>query len=149
MWKSSNGTFEPEPYKEGNAVDYNKVILGGRLVEDPQMKTLVGGDRELSLALFSVGVNTRYRTGEKFREETLFVDCVVFGSASLVLTERFKKGDPIFLEGRLRLDRWEKDGEKRQKHRVVVKEFGSPRGSSKPLSKDLVRADEHHENVAV
>jgi len=52
-------------------------------------------------------------------EETTFVDVTLWGRTAEVASEYLGKGSPILVEGRLRLDTWETDGQKRSKLRVV------------------------------
>ncbi len=40
------------------------------------------------------------------QEETTFVDCEAFGRTAEVINQYLRKGRPIFIEGRLRLDQW-------------------------------------------
>ena len=108
----------------------NKVFLIGRLTRDPELRYTQNGT---AVAEFGLAMNRNYTTsaGEK-REETTFVDVIVWQRKAEVICEYMSKGRTIFVEGRLELDRWEtKDGQKRSKLRVVADNFqflGGPRG---------------------
>jgi single-strand DNA-binding protein len=94
----------------------------GRLCADPESKTLPSGDAVTDLRL---AINRAWKdgkTGEK-REETCFIDAVCYGSRAPALAEYFHKGSRILVEGRLKLDEWEKDGQKRSKHRVLIESW--------------------------
>ena len=102
---------------------FNKVILMGNLTRDPELRYTPKGT---AIARLGVAVNRRW-TGEggEQREETTFVDVDAFGKQAETLGQYMKKGRPIFIEGRLRLDSWEdkQTGQKRSKLSVVLDNF--------------------------
>ena len=102
--------------------NFNKVMMIGNLTRDPELRTLPSGT---SVCETGLATNRRYRTQDgQDREETCFIDLVVFGRQAEVLQQYKKKGDPLFIEGRLKLDTWEaQDGSKRSKHRIVIENF--------------------------
>jgi single-strand DNA-binding protein len=58
------------------------------------------------------------------KEEVTFVDCACFGKQAETLSKYKKKGDPLYIEGRLKLDQWEaQDGTKRSKMKIVIENF--------------------------
>ncbi|MCY2973765.1 MAG: single-stranded DNA-binding protein [Planctomycetota bacterium] len=96
---------------------YNRVILMGNLCRDVELKYTPGG---LAVTEISLAVNDKRKTaGGEWVEEVTFVDCTLFGRTAEIAGEYLAKGSPVFLEGRLKLDTWEKDGQKRSKMRVV------------------------------
>jgi single-strand DNA-binding protein len=103
--------------------NFNKVILAGNLTRDPELRYTPKGT---AVAEFGVAVNRNWRTesGEN-REEILFVDIVAYARTAEVIGQYFKKGRPILIDGRLKLDTWEdkQSGQKRSKHRVVLEGF--------------------------
>jgi single-strand DNA-binding protein len=102
--------------------NYNKVILMGNLVADPDIKTLPSGTLT---ARFRLAVNDRYRTADgELKEETLFMDIDAFGRQAEVAQEYLGKGRAVFVEGRLRQSNWEtEDGQKRSAIRVSCRRF--------------------------
>jgi len=102
---------------------YNKVILMGNLTRDPELTYLPQSNTpsvEIGLA-----VNRRFRRqdGEQ-GEEVLFVDCRMYGRRAEVLNQYVRKGQPLFVEGRLKLDQWKaQDGSNRSKLRVIIENF--------------------------
>src|SRR5215211_5466897 len=95
---------------------FNRVILLGNLTRDPEVRyTPKGG----AVAEVGLAVNRVYTTegGEK-REETTFVDVTLWGRTAEIAGEYLKKGSPVLIEGRLKLDKWETEGQKRSKLRV-------------------------------
>jgi single-strand DNA-binding protein len=101
---------------------FNKVILMGHLTRDPQPRTLPNSQTQV--CDFALAVNRRWKDAEgKEREEVLFIDCSAFGKTGETIAGHLSKGRPIHVEGRLRLDRWEQEGQARSKIRVVVEQF--------------------------
>jgi len=106
------------------ARSYNKVLLMGNLTRDIEVRYLP--KTNTAVAKIGLAVNHRFRTqsGED-REEVTFVDCEAFGKTAETMGQYLKKGRPVFIEGRLKLDTWDdkQTGEKRSKMKVVVEEF--------------------------
>ena len=98
----------------------NKVFLMGRLTRDPEQRFISSGQ---SVVNIGVAINRQYTTNGEKREETTFVDVEAWGPRGEVIAKYLTKGNPIFIEGRLKFDTWEKDGEKRSKLRVVLDNF--------------------------
>jgi single-strand DNA-binding protein len=100
----------------------NKVLLIGRLTRDPESRSLKSGTAVVSFGLAVNRTYTRQDSGEKV-EETCFLDVEAWGRTGETIVRYMKKGRQIFIEGRLKLDTWEKDGQKRSKLSVVVENF--------------------------
>lgn len=102
--------------------NYNKVILIGNLTRDVEIRAIAGGQ---SVAKLGLAVNRKFRTKDnEEREEVTFVDCEAWGRTGEVMGQYLRKGSPVFIEGRLKLDQWEdKEGQKRSQLRVVVENF--------------------------
>lgn len=100
---------------------FNKVILMGNLTRDPELRVTANGN---SICKLGLAVNRVYTTkdGER-REETTFVDIDAFGKQAEVISKYMRKGTPIFVEGRLKFDQWESDGQKRSKLSVALDKF--------------------------
>jgi len=91
----------------------------GNLTREPELRVTPRGT---SVCAFGMAVNRVFsnESGEK-QEETTFVDCEAWGRQAEIISKYVSKGNPLFVEGRLRLDSWEsKAGEKRSKLKVVV-----------------------------
>jgi len=110
-------------------VDFNRVILAGNLVRDPETRFIPSGTAVTS---FSIAVNRRYKSNNEVKEEVSFFDISVFGKTAENCAEYLSKGKPVLVEGRLRQRRWEADGVKRSKIEVVANnvQFLGPRGGS-------------------
>jgi len=109
---------------------FNKVILIGNLTRDPDLRYTPKG---MAIAKLGLAVNRNYRTesGES-REEVTFIDIDAFGRQAETLSQYVKKGSPLLVEGRLRLDQWDdkQTGQKRSRLGVVLEGFrflGGPR----------------------
>ncbi len=96
---------------------FNRVILMGNLTRDIELRYTPGG---LPVTDVGLAVNDR-RKGQngEWIDETTFVDVTFFGRTAEVASEYLSKGSPVFVEGRLKLDTWEKDGEKKSRLRVI------------------------------
>ncbi|GAB4368754.1 MAG: single-stranded DNA-binding protein [Deltaproteobacteria bacterium] len=99
------------------AVTFNRVILAGNLVRDPEIRYLPSG---LPVANFSIAVNSRYRQNNELKEEVSYFDIVAFGKTGENCAEYLSKGRPVLVEGRLRQRRWETEGTRRSKIEVVA-----------------------------
>ncbi len=105
------------------AGSYNKVLLMGNLTRDVELRHTPNNQPVANIGL---AVNRKYRTADgEMREETTFVDCEAWGRTAETMSKYLRKGLPVFLEGRLKLDQWQdKDsGQNRYKLKVVIESF--------------------------
>lgn len=109
---------------------FNKVILLGNLTRDPELRYTPKGQ---AVARLGLAVNRTYKTdtGET-KEEVTFIDIDAWGKQAELIGQYLRKGSPIFVEGRLRLDQWDdkNTGQKNSKLKVVMEGFqfvGGPR----------------------
>ncbi|MCD8533961.1 MAG: single-stranded DNA-binding protein [Verrucomicrobia bacterium] len=102
----------------------NKVFLMGRLTRDPELRFTTSG---MAIAKLGLAVNRSWRAPEtrEVKEETTFVDVDVFGKQAETLGQYLKKGRPIYIEGRLKLETWDdkQTGQKRSRLGVVLESF--------------------------
>ncbi len=97
---------------------YNRVILLGNLVRDIELRYT---NSRMAVCQNAIAVNDRRKNASgEWIDETSFVDVTFFGRTAEVVSEYLGKGSPIFVEGRLKQDTWEKDGQKRSKLYVIV-----------------------------
>jgi single-strand DNA-binding protein len=114
---------------------FNKVILMGNLVTDPIVRQLPSGTSVADLRL-AISENYKNKSGENI-ENVCYVDIIVWARQAETCGQYLSKGSPVFVEGKLQLDEWEKDGQKYSKIRVRaanVRFMGSP--SSKTEHKE-------------
>lgn len=96
---------------------FNKIILIGNLTRDPEIRYTPSG---VAVATVPIAVNSRYRQGEELKEETLFIDAIVFGKQAETCTQYLNKGRMVLVEGRLRERRWEYEGQKKNRFEVIA-----------------------------
>ena len=117
----------------------NKVILVGRLGKDPEVRHLESG---VAVANFPIATSETYKdrqTGER-KEQTEWHNVVLWRGLAEVAESYLKKGDMIYVEGKLRTRSWEKDGITRYTTEVVGDNMtmlsGRPSGDSQGQSSD-------------
>jgi single-strand DNA-binding protein len=96
---------------------YNKVILIGNLTKDPELRYTPQGTPVTS---FRIAVNYRYKQSDEMKQETTFIDIVVFGKQAESSSKYLNKGSSVLVEGRLQERRWESDGQQRSKFEVIA-----------------------------
>lgn len=113
---------------------FNKVILMGNLTRDPELRYTPKGT---AIAKIGVAVNRVWtnEAGEK-KEEVTFVDVDIFGRTAENVGQYMRKGRPILVEGRLKLDQWDdkQTGQKRSRLGVIAETVqflgGAPGGGA-------------------
>ncbi|MEN2994987.1 MAG: single-stranded DNA-binding protein [Thermodesulfovibrio sp.] len=110
---------------------FNRIILIGNLTRDPEIRYTPSG---VAVATVPIAVNSRYKQGEDIKEETLFIDAIVFGKQAETCTQYLNKGRTVLVEGRLRERRWEYEGQKKSKFEVIANSirFFPKRESTQP-----------------
>ena len=98
--------------------NFNKVILAGNLTRDPELRYTPKG---LAIAKLGMAINRTWKNeaGET-KEEVTFVDVDAFGRSAEVIAQYLKKGRPILIEGRLRLDTWDDKATNQKKSKLGV-----------------------------
>ena len=96
----------------------NRVIIAGNLTRDPQVRFLAN---DKAVANFTIAINSKWKAGDgTLKEDVTFVDCEAWGRTAELVGQYLTKGAPALIEGKLRLDTWEKDGVKHSKLKVVA-----------------------------
>jgi single-strand DNA-binding protein len=85
--------------------DLNKVILAARLTRDPEARMLPNGTALCKLGL-AHSRKSRTKEGEQ-KEETLFINATCWDKTAEYVRDHFKKGRPVLIEGRLKLNEWD------------------------------------------
>lgn len=104
------------------ANDMNKVILIGRLTRD------LGADERSfgyapngnARANVSIAVNRSKKSGDQWVEEVNYFDVTIWGKTAENLKPYLTKGKQICVEGYLKQDKWEKDGQKQSRITIVA-----------------------------
>ncbi|MBI1248239.1 single-stranded DNA-binding protein [bacterium] len=121
---------------------FNRVILVGNLTRDVDLRYVSGGGTAVTELGLAVNDRRKTQSGE-WVDETTFVDVTLWGRTAEIASEYLSKGSSVLIEGRLKLDTWETDGQKRSKLRVVGEKMqmlggrdggggGASRGPSRP-----------------
>lgn len=102
----------------------NKVMLMGNLTRDPELRYT---PNNTAVANLGMAINRTWfnkQTNEK-QDETTFVDLEAWGRTAEVLNQYLKKGRPLYVEGRLKLDQWQdkESGGNRSKLKIVIETF--------------------------
>jgi single-strand DNA-binding protein len=97
--------------------DINHVVLIGRLTRDAELKYTSGGQ---AVCKFSIAVNRRKKNGDQWEDEANFFDIVLSGRQGESLHTYLVKGKMVGIEGELRQDRWQQDGQNRSRIEVVA-----------------------------
>jgi len=97
--------------------DINHVVLIGRLTRDAELKYTASGQ---AVCKFSLAVNRRRKNGDQWEDEVNYFDAVLWGRQGEALIKYLLKGKSVGIDGELRQDRWQQDGQNRSKVEVVV-----------------------------
>ncbi len=96
----------------------NVVLMHGRLTGDPELKNLPSGK---SVCNFDLACNRSWKDGAGNKKEAVcFITVVAWGKLGELVREHKRKGDSVIVKGRLDLQTWEKDGQKRSRHEIVA-----------------------------
>lgn len=111
---------------------YNRVVLMGNLTRDVELRYTPSGTAVTDISL---AVNERIKKNDQWTDEVHFFDVTLWGRTAEIAGEYLSKGSPVLVEGRLKHDRWEQDGQKRSKVKIVgekMQMLGSKGGGSSP-----------------
>jgi single-strand DNA-binding protein len=99
------------------AASVNRVVIVGNLVRDPELRSLPSGT---SVCTLRVAVNSREKRDGNWQDYTSYFDVTVFGNQGDAAAQYLSKGRPVGVDGKLREDRWEKDGQKHSRIKVIA-----------------------------
>lgn len=115
---------------------FNRVILLGHLTRDPELRYVT---KKTAVSDVGLAVNDRIKKDGEWTEEVTFVEVTLWGRSAEVANEYLSKGSPLLIEGRLKLDTWEKDGQKRSRLKVVAEKMQML--ANKPVAKQEAQAE--------
>lgn len=100
----------------------NKVLLYGNLTKDPEVKALPSG---IKVASFGLATNRTYKDKNGVKQEkTDFHNVVVFGKQAELIEQYMKKGNPLYVDGRIETRSWDgQDGKKNYRTEIIVENF--------------------------
>jgi single-strand DNA-binding protein len=124
-------------------MNVNQCFLIGHVTRDPEVKEI--GSEGSKVASFRLAVNRSYKKGGKWVDKPTFVDCEAWAHKADYIESRVQKGTEVWLRGRLESDEWEKDGERRNKHKIYVLEIqvGKNRREAVAVATDNAPVDEY------
>ena len=100
--------------------NFNKVILGGRLTADPELKTTQSG---IAVVTFSVAVNRRFTKNAAQQNETDFFNVTAWRQTAEFVSRYFKKGSSICVVGTIQNSKWtDQQGATRYRTDIVADE---------------------------
>ncbi len=97
--------------------DINSVVIVGRLTRDAELKYLNSGT---PVASISIAVNRSRKEGDQWISEANFFDIEYFGKGAEGVKPYLTKGTQVAVQGSLRQDRWEKDGQNHSRVKIVA-----------------------------
>jgi len=97
--------------------DINHVVLVGRLVRDAELKYTASGQ---AVCKFSIAINRRKKNGDQWVSEANYFDVVLWGRLGESINQYLLKGKSVGVEGELRQDRWQQDGQTRTKVDILA-----------------------------
>ena len=97
--------------------DINRVILVGRLTRDAELRYTNSG---MAICKFGLAINKRRKVDDQWTDEAHFFDVVSFGRQGEAIAQYLLKGKQVGVDGELRQNRWEQDGQKRSKVEVAA-----------------------------
>jgi single-strand DNA-binding protein len=97
--------------------DLNHVVLIGRLTREAELKHTSSGQ---AVCKFSIAVNRRRKNGDQWEDEANFFDIVLWGRQGESLHPYLIKGKMVGVDGELRQDRWQQDGQNRSKVEIIA-----------------------------
>lgn len=104
------------------ANDLNQCNFIGRLGRDPEIRYMPSGD---AVASFSIAVGSSWKdknSGEK-KEQTEWVSITAFGKLAEIIGQYVKKGSKVFITGRMKTDKYEKDGVERYSTKIIAEQM--------------------------
>jgi single-strand DNA-binding protein len=100
--------------------NFNKVILGGRLTADPELKTTQSG---IAVVTFSIAVNRRFTRNAAQQSETDFFNVTAWRQTAEFVSRYFKKGSSICVVGTIQNNKWtDQQGATRYRTDIVADE---------------------------
>src|SRR5574343_516620 len=96
---------------------FASVVMVGNLTRDAQLKYTPSG---FPICTFGIAINTRKKQGDQYVDEASFFDVEMLGKTAESLNQYLTKGKMVGVEGELRQDRWEQDGQARSKGKVLA-----------------------------
>lgn len=97
---------------------FNKVIMMGNLTRDPEYKQFSGS----ALCRLNIATNRQFKNRQtgNMTQEVCYIEVDVWGNQAESCNQYLQKGRPVLVEGRLKLETWEQEGQTKRKHIIVA-----------------------------
>jgi len=125
--------------------EINCAILVGRLTRDAEIKYAQSG---MAIVNFSLAINRRIKKGDQWTDEANFFDITIFGKMGEAVQKFLTKGKTVGVQGELKQDRYEKDGQKHSKVHIICQTLqllGGKENGTAPVQ--TFQADTHDSDV--
>ena len=102
----------------------NNVTLKGNLTRDPEIKVLDLNGRPVTVANFTIAVSRHFKRADGTKDkDTTFIPCEAWDTGAETIGKYVKKGDPLLVEGSVKVESWEKDNQKMSRMKIRVSNF--------------------------
>jgi single-strand DNA-binding protein len=109
------------PQEKTMSRSLNKVFLIGRLGQDVEMKSSQSGT---TVAKFSLAISDKVKnTSGEYEEKTTWLNVVAFGKIADICGQYLKKGARVYVEGKIQVRTFEKDGETKYFTEIILNEM--------------------------
>lgn len=130
-------------------MNYNLTLLGGNITRDIELRTLENGTK---VANFSIAVNSSFKKDDGTEVKNVdFFQIEVWAKQAESCAQYLHKGSSVFVIGRLKTDKWEKDGVKHSKVKVVASQVkflgGKPKDQTQAGPKSETEQDEDNSSI--
>jgi single-strand DNA-binding protein len=107
----------------------NRATIYGNLTRDPQLRSLPSGSQVVEIG---VATNRTWKNKDGAKQEAVeFHNVVAFGKLAELIAQYLRKGQPIYVEGRIQTRSWDADGGKKYRTEIVLENFQfGPKGAS-------------------
>ena len=99
---------------------FNTATQMGHATRDAELKYTQSGN---AICSFGLAVSKSYKSGDEWKSSVLFLDIKIWGKLGETAASKVLKGDLVLVSGELFCDRWEQDGQKREKWGVTAHAF--------------------------
>jgi single-strand DNA-binding protein len=124
----------------------NKVTLLGNLTKDPELKALPSG---VKVATFSLATNRTWKDASGKKQDSVeYHNIVSFGKPAELISQYMKKGNSLYVEGRLQTRSWDSDSGKKYRAEILVENFQfGPKPSASSFSGDTQSKNNKEDEV--
>lgn len=125
----------------------NQVTICGNLTRDIDLRYT---PNQKAVCDLGVAINEKVKNASgEWVDSAVFVDVTLWGRTAEIANEYLRKGSAVLIAGRLQLDTWEQDGQKRSKLKVVcdkMQMLGDPKGGNRNESQAGPTVDEYSQD---